>query len=92
MHAGGIEVGRPNLDTEIRADQPTRVGKTIRSNEEIGSAVGDLPRRMANRVAGIGEQANRHILETITQYSNEQGLTPRKLALEEVFAPSTLDL
>lgn len=39
---------------------------------------------------GVG--TNRAILENITQYSFEQGLTPRKLALEEVFAPSTLDL
>lgn len=39
-----------------------------------------------------GVKSNRHILETITQYSHEQGLTPRKLGLEEVFAPSTLDL
>ena len=39
-----------------------------------------------------GVQSNREILDTITQYSFEQGLTPRKLALEEVFAPSTMDL
>jgi 4,5-dihydroxyphthalate decarboxylase len=39
-----------------------------------------------------GVKSNQHILETITQYSFEQGLTPRKLSLEEVFAPSTLDL
>jgi 4,5-dihydroxyphthalate decarboxylase len=39
-----------------------------------------------------GVKSNRHILDTITQYSHEQGLTPRKLSLEEVFAPSTMDL
>jgi hypothetical protein len=38
-----------------------------------------------------GVVANRKVLETIVQYSYEQGLTPRKLALEEVFATSTLD-
>jgi 4,5-dihydroxyphthalate decarboxylase len=39
-----------------------------------------------------GVQANRHVLETITRYSHEQGLTPRVVALDEVFAPSTLEL
>src|SRR5437660_10358221 len=33
-----------------------------------------------------GVKSNRHILETITQYANEQGHTSRKLALEEVLA------
>jgi 4,5-dihydroxyphthalate decarboxylase len=39
-----------------------------------------------------GVVANRSVLETITQYSHEQGLTPRQLTLEEIFAPSTLEL
>ncbi len=39
-----------------------------------------------------GVKSNRDLLETIATYSYEQGLTPRKLSLEEVFAPSTLDL
>ena len=39
-----------------------------------------------------GLKANRSVLEAITQFSFEQGLTPRKLKLEEVFHPATLDL
>ncbi len=39
-----------------------------------------------------GVVANRAVLETITQYSHEQGLTPRVLPLSEVFAANTLDL
>ncbi len=39
-----------------------------------------------------GVKANRKILETIAEYSHEQGLTPRVVGLEEVFAESTLDL
>jgi 4,5-dihydroxyphthalate decarboxylase len=39
-----------------------------------------------------GVSANRKVLETIASYSNEQGLTPRVVGLEEVFAPSTLEL
>ncbi len=39
-----------------------------------------------------GIRANRNVLETAARYSREQGLTPRLMALEEVFAPSTMDL
>jgi len=39
-----------------------------------------------------GIKANRAMLETITSFSNEQGLTPRKMKPEELFAAQTLDL
>ena len=38
-----------------------------------------------------GIAANRKVLETAARYSHEQGLTPRPLALEEVFAASTME-
>jgi 4,5-dihydroxyphthalate decarboxylase len=38
-----------------------------------------------------GIQFNRKILETAAQYSHEQGLTPRLMKLEEIFAAATLD-
>lgn len=38
-----------------------------------------------------GVRANRQTLETAAQYSLEQGLTPRLIGLEEVFAASTMD-
>src|SRR5207248_9407552 len=37
-----------------------------------------------------GIRANRQVLETVAEYSHEQGLTPRRVSTEEVFAPSTL--
>jgi 4,5-dihydroxyphthalate decarboxylase len=46
---------------------------------------------LATPLVRHGVIANRKELEAITQYSFEQGLTPRKLELNEVFAPSTLD-
>ena len=39
-----------------------------------------------------GIKANQAMLDTITGYSHEQGLTPRKMKPEELFAESTLDL
>ena len=38
-----------------------------------------------------GVKANRLVLETAAQYSQEQGLTPRRVRLEELFAPSALE-
>jgi 4,5-dihydroxyphthalate decarboxylase len=39
-----------------------------------------------------GVVANRKVLETIAQYSHEQGLTPRMLRLDEIFPANTLAL
>jgi 4,5-dihydroxyphthalate decarboxylase len=39
-----------------------------------------------------GVKTNQMVLDTVCQYSHEQGLTPRVLGLDEIFAPSTLDL
>jgi 4,5-dihydroxyphthalate decarboxylase len=39
-----------------------------------------------------GFEPNRHVLETFTRYHHEQGLSARKVAPEELFAHSTLDL
>jgi 4,5-dihydroxyphthalate decarboxylase len=38
-----------------------------------------------------GIQANRKMLETVVGFSHEQGLTPRKMKIEELFAEETLD-
>ena len=39
-----------------------------------------------------GIKANKAMLDTIIGFSYEQGLTPRKMTVEELFAQSTLDL
>ena len=39
-----------------------------------------------------GVKSNRALLESLAGYSHEQGLTPRRIGLEEVFHPPTLDL
>jgi 4,5-dihydroxyphthalate decarboxylase len=39
-----------------------------------------------------GVAANRHVLDTITRYSYDQGLTNRIIGLDELFHPTTLDL
>ena len=54
--------------------------------------VGHDKKALAVDPFSYGVKTNRDLLDTITQYSFEQGLTPRKLELDEVFAPSTMDL
>ena len=38
-----------------------------------------------------GVKANRKMLDTVIAFSHEQGLTPRKMKIEELFAEETLD-
>ena len=38
------------------------------------------------------DDTNRNTLETLFRYSHEQGLASRKLTIEELFHPSTLEL
>lgn len=46
---------------------------------------------LKTRLVHYGVASNREMLETAVQYSFEQGLTPRLMKLEEIFAASTLD-
>jgi 4,5-dihydroxyphthalate decarboxylase len=39
-----------------------------------------------------GIKPNAAMLDTVIGYSHEQGLTPRKMKIEELFAAETLDL
>jgi 4,5-dihydroxyphthalate decarboxylase len=38
-----------------------------------------------------GLEPNRRVLETFLRYHHEQGLSPRRLEPEELFAPETLE-
>lgn len=53
--------------------------------DEINEVFGDDP-------FPYGFKANSKILDAMTTYSNEQGLTPRKLEPAELFFPNTIDL
>jgi 4,5-dihydroxyphthalate decarboxylase len=60
---------------------------------ETGLVDGGVERALAQHdPLAYGVNASRAVLETITQYVHEQGLSERHVALEEIFAPSTLDL
>jgi 4,5-dihydroxyphthalate decarboxylase len=68
-----------------------------REQSDVFFRLGWLPLEARKTVAAndpfpYGVQACRHVLETIAHYSHEQGLTPRVIGLDEIFAPSTLEL
>src|SRR5476649_1459593 len=51
---------------------------------EPGPIGGDVRRALATDPMAYGVKGNRQVLETITQYVHEQGLTARRVALEEM--------
>jgi 4,5-dihydroxyphthalate decarboxylase len=58
---------------------------------ETGLLGADAEKALSTPLVQHGITANRAVLETAVQYSEEQGLTPRLLKLDEVFAESTLE-
>jgi 4,5-dihydroxyphthalate decarboxylase len=58
----------------------------------LGLLPPDARQALAHDPYPYGVQANRKVLETVAEYSYEQGLTPRRVSLEEVFAPITLEV
>ena len=57
-----------------------------------GELSDDAGKALAADPMPYGLKAARPVLETITQYVHEQGLTRRRVKLDEIFAPSTMDV
>jgi 4,5-dihydroxyphthalate decarboxylase len=58
---------------------------------ETGLAPADYRRPLAARIIAHGLKANRATLELAAKFSNQQGLTRRVMAMEELFAGNALD-
>ena len=69
-----------------------RARELVSTHVELGLLAPDAKKALAYDPYPYGVKSNQKVLDTITEYSYEQGLTPRKMALDEIFAPSTLDL
>ncbi len=55
------------------------------------AAVEEAEQLMGNDWWSYGFTKNRNVIETFLRYHHEQGLSPRQLEPEELFAPETLD-
>ena len=53
------------------------------STQTVSNVVNDRP--------VVGEATRRKVLEACAEYSFEQGLTPRLMKLDELFAPGVLN-
>ncbi len=65
--------------------------EAIRYHLEIGLLPPEARKALATPLIRHGIQANRKVLETAALYSFEQGLTPRLMKFEELFAPSVME-
>jgi len=63
----------------------------IAYHAEIGLVPREVRKALATPLVRHGIHANRKVLETAAQFSYEQGLTPRLMKLEELFAPSVME-
>jgi 4,5-dihydroxyphthalate decarboxylase len=59
---------------------------------ETGLLTPEARKALATPLIRHGIAANRKVLETAAQYSFEQGLTPRLMTLDELFAPQVMAL
>jgi 4,5-dihydroxyphthalate decarboxylase len=57
---------------------------------ETGLLPADARKALQTPILSHGIAANRRVLETVAQYSHEQGLTPRLMQLDELFAASAM--
>ena len=81
---------RAVFDAFVAASEMSEAARLAHMAEHI--AVGALPKdALSTQLVHHGIARNRSVLETIAQYSHEQGLTPRRLALGELFAPGLMD-
>jgi 4,5-dihydroxyphthalate decarboxylase len=66
-------------------------GEHVAYHLETGLVPGEYRKALATQLITHGLKANRAVLETAAKYSNQQGLTPRVMPMEELFAPNALD-
>jgi 4,5-dihydroxyphthalate decarboxylase len=75
-----------------RAEVLRAGGVALASHFETGALGQDVRRTIASDPMAYGIKATRKVLETIADYVHAQGLTDRRVKIEELFAPSTMDL
>ena len=86
-----------NLYSGLRQSQSAGARKNARSRFPARLFFGAEYQSMTRAMIGddpfpYGIKANQAMLDTITGYSHEQGLTPRQMKAEELFAEQTLGL
>jgi 4,5-dihydroxyphthalate decarboxylase len=78
--------------TAARAEVMRSGNAMLRPYFATGLIGDETKRALANDPMAYGVKAARKVLETIAQYVHEQGLTARRVGIEELFAPNMMDL
>ena len=73
-------------------DSMNKLGWAMISLPWLAAELEETRELMGDNYWPYGVAPNRKALEALFQYSHEQGLASRELAIEELFHPSTLDL
>src|SRR5438128_1312169 len=81
-----------NAFRQAKDSVAARMRELVSTHVELGLLGPDVVSALRVDPYPYGVQSNLHVLETLAAYSHEQGLTPRVVQLDELFAPSTLDL
>jgi 4,5-dihydroxyphthalate decarboxylase len=75
-----------------KSEEFERGSEFLRNYFLTGILGSEVQHALATDPMAYGVKSARPVLETIAQYVHEQGLARRRVGLEELFAPSTLDL
>jgi 4,5-dihydroxyphthalate decarboxylase len=81
-----------NAFRQAKERSAARMRELVSTHVELGLLGPEARKALAVDPYPYGVKSNRKVLETVAEYSFEQGLTPRRMQIEEIFAPSTLDL
>ncbi len=81
-----------NAFAKARAEVLRARDTALHRHYEPGLIGDDVRKALATDPMAYGVKTNRKVLETVTQYVHEQGLSARRVGLDELFAASTLDL
>jgi 4,5-dihydroxyphthalate decarboxylase len=81
-----------NAFREAKDQAARRMRDLVSTHIELGLLPPDARKALSFDPYPYGVKSNQKVLETMAQYSFNQGLTPRVMPMDEIFAPSTLDL
>ena len=87
-----VAINLYNAFVAARAEVLRAGAAALASHFETGVIGDDVRRAMATDPMAYGIKATRKVLETITEYVHAQGLAERRVKLEELFAPTAMDL
>ena len=78
--------------TAAKQDVEKEMNASLESYFDSGLLGSDAQKAVGVDIKSYGLKQAGKVLETVAQYVHEQGLTSRRVKLEEIFAPSTLAL